>query len=186
MKKYSSSILLIILITLIYFLTAYVIEFFLLSTNYDTSKGYIKNLDEVKVVYNMQESTSQFEKDLTNIGYIRTGRGRYERAYNKTLCEVVSFDDHEIKFVITDVCVDVLSEEIVVDYDNDKLNLMYFVSSRGSKSYLRKYGEDFKGIISYDFNTGGYDILGLEDYNTLHRFNNAYYDFLTQLNARAF
>ncbi len=187
MKEHISNLLTVTLITILFLFLAFLAYVFLLSDLHVNTDDYLTDLADVHEVYNLDESDIAFEKDLQNIGFVKTGENRYERAYNNVMCEVVFFDDTGVTFSVGDTCVSALELIIVEDFDNDSLNTLYFVTSDSNTAYLRKYGEDYMGIMSYNFESGEYELHGdISNYNQLLRYNNAYYAFLTQLNARVF
>lgn len=187
MYKISSRVLSVILFTLITFFTINIIDLIIVENKYNTSEGYIESLSDVTFVYNTKNSFSQFEKDLLDMDFVKTGENKYERAYTKNNCELIILDDGVIKFVITDACTAAISYEVIADFDKDGVHVAYLVNSVKNVSYLRKFGGDTKGIMVYNFETGKYTIQGnVEDYNLLSKYNSAYYDFLNELNAKAF
>lgn len=154
---------------------------------YDYDNGYINDLSELDYLYLEETREKILDRDLIAMGFVSTGEQKYERAYNENTCEIFTITEEEYMYYITDVCINIMEDRIVKDFNHDGKNLLYFKSSEDSKAYLRIMGSGSAGVITYDFATKQYhssgDALSQE---VMQRYNHAYESLIREFNARVF
>lgn len=184
MNNYGKKLFIMITTTFVMLTSVVIYETYVDNSNYNKEYGYIDNLSDIKKIYDNFDALKQ---DLVVMNFLQTGPNTFERSYNKFLCERVVLDNQQVNYYVTDACFNVYENEVKKDFDNDGIDMLYYVDPNGKYSYLRFSGEQTGGIQKYDFATEEFEISGMiiNEYEIV-KYNNSYMRFIKQINALVF
>lgn len=183
MNDYKQKIFIALVVSVVMAVVLNFYETYIDSAKYNTERGYIDNLDEISYVYN---NMNDFVVHIELAGFVKIDENVYERSYNKFMCEKVIIDGDDVAFNISDSCMSVYENEIKYDFDNDGVNILYYVDSKGENAFLRKSGSS-NSFQQYNLKTGQFEIEGYvyNEYEIV-KYNTAYGLFIKQINAMMF
>ncbi len=154
---------------------------------YYLDRGYMRSLGDINKVYKEESKVTRLKTDIISLDFVQTGDNRYERAYNARLCEVFTINDDEYVYMVTDSCYSVMSEKIVLDFDNDEKRVLYYLSSNSDVAYYRETTKENVGFVEYNFSTKEYSHSGHKiDKLKMDSFNRSFRILMDEFNARVF